>query len=309
MKASAEEIEKIKPGFVLQEGPPLLTVAYVYNKTKNYIIYEVKETGQITYKTAENFPDNTYSIALKLDKVETYLDSDRLLWSKYRNTMADIYYLCLEENKDTKLAEQMLDQIIPELELSIFGYSKIYYLIPCVITVAFFVLTCLFCRSYNYYITEYPKMHVVDEQILFVLYIVTFAALGGLFSVAINIDKHQEKISSRVKWGIHSFTGVFRILIAMLSGLTLYVLLNSKIIEIGFQKTSKGDYGHFIYYALAIVAGFSQTFIPNLMRKVEDTVDKPDTTTTATATATTTAITTTNTTNTDTTGTTNTDNP
>jgi hypothetical protein len=294
MKASAEEIENIKPGFVLRSDLPPLTVAYVYNKTKNYVIYEIKETGQITYKTAENFPDNTYSIALKLDKVETYLDSDQLLWNKYRNTMADIYYLCLEADKDTKLAEQMLDQIIPELELSIFGYSKIYYLIPCVATVAFFVLTCLFCRSYNCFISEYPKMHVVDEQILFVLYVVTFAALGGLFSVAINIDKHQEKISSRVKWGIHSFAGVFRILIAMLSGLTLYVLLNSKIIEIGFQKTRTGDYGHFIYYALAIVAGFSQTFIPNLMRKVEDTVDKPDSTTT---TATTTATATTSTTN------------
>lgn len=272
MKESVEEIESIKPGYSIETADGTRTVAYIYNKTPNYVIFEIKETGVITYKTAANFPDNTHSIALKLDKVETYLDSDRKLWNKYRNTMADVYFLCLSEDKETKLAEQLLDSIMPELELHIFGYSKIYYLIPCLITVTFFVLLSLAFSSYNHLVkVKTFDSHYINVQVLLVLHIVTFGGIGGLFSIAVNIDKHQEKISSRVKWGAHSFAGVFRILIAMLSGLILYVILQSNLITLGFQKNACSEYENFVYYAFAILAGFSQNFVPNLMRKVETT--------------------------------------
>lgn len=279
MKESVEEIDNIKPGYTIQTADGPRTVAYIYNKTSNYVIFEIKETGVITYKTAPNFPDNTHSIALKLDRVETYLDSDRILWNKYRNTMADVYFLCLEDAKDTKLAEQLLDVILPELELQIFGYSKIYYLIPCVVTVVFFALIALSCSSYNRLILRgHIHWEYINTQFLLILHIITFGGIGGLFSIAVNIDKHQEKISSRVKWGAHSFAGVFRILIAMLSGIILYVILQSNVISIGFERNVYGEYKNYIYYTFAILAGFSQNFVPNLIRKVENDTLVPPTT-------------------------------
>lgn len=281
MKESYDDLDQIKTNFKMPTADGERTVAYVFNKTNGYVIYEIRETGQISYKTVNGYPDNTSTIALKLDKVESYLDSDRLLWSKYRNTMADVYYTCLEPGKQTKVAEDLLDAIIPELELQIYGYSKIYYLIPCAFTVFIAVLISVIVKSYNSLaFNHFTSMPFIDVEILSIIYTVTFGGIGGLFSVAIGIDKHQEKISSRVKWGAHSFAGVFRILIAMLSGLILFIILRSKIISFGFVKNSVGDYESHIYYVLALVAGFSQNFIPNLIRKVEDTVapDKPDTT-------------------------------
>lgn len=278
MKESYEEIEKIKPGYKIENGRGPLTVAYVYNKTPQYVIYEILETGQITYKTAPDFPDDTYSIALKLDKVESYLDHDPVLWAKYRNTMADVYFLCLEKDKDTKLAEKLLDSIIPELELEIFGASKIMYLKPCVIVVIAMAVAAITLHSCNYFILQhhYFGFQGMDPQFLFVFYIIVFGSIGGLFSIAINIDKHQEKISSRVQGGMHRYAGLFRILISMLSAVILYVLLQSKFIVIGIKDPDK-DYSTYMYYAFAILAGFSQNFVPNLIRKAEDdsTKQKP----------------------------------
>lgn len=77
MKESYNEIDLIVPGYKLVSGEIERTVLYIYSRTSDFVIYELKETGQITYKTAPAFEDNTYKIALKLDKVEAYLGEDK----------------------------------------------------------------------------------------------------------------------------------------------------------------------------------------------------------------------------------------
>jgi hypothetical protein len=96
----------------------------------------------------------------------------------------------------------------------------------------------------------------------------TFGGVGGLLSVAINIDKHEDKIS-RIKWQ-RVFAGVFRMLIAMLSGIIMYILLKANIVG-GIKNFENSPY---LYYALAIIAGFSQNLIPNLANKGEELIAK-----------------------------------
>ncbi len=59
-------------------------------------------------------------------------------------------------------------------------------------------------------------------------------------------------------------------LIAMLSGIIMYILLKANIVG-GLKNFNENSYLH---YALAIIAGFSQKLIPNLANKGEELVTK-----------------------------------
>lgn len=267
MKDSYDEIHLITPGYKFGTDDYVRTVLYVYFKTGNYVIYEVKETGQITYKTSPDFEDNTYKIALKLDKVEAYLGEDKAKWFEYKNTMADIYSLYLSnQTEKITIAEELLETVISEIDYN--KFSKLYYLLPCLVAVLVTCLASAGIKSYNYTAVNNKWGYVIDGNFQIILYMMTFGGIGGLLSVAINIDKHDDKIS-RIKWQ-RVFAGVFRMLIAMLSGIIMYILLNAKIVG-GLDEFSKSPY---LYYALAIIAGFSQNLIPNLANKGEELVTK-----------------------------------
>jgi hypothetical protein len=267
MKDSYDEIHLISPGYKFGTDDYVRTVLYVYFKTGNYVIYEVKETGQITYKTSPEFEDNTYKIALKLDKVEAYLGEDKAKWYEYKNTMADIYALYLSnQTEKIEIAEELLDTVISEIDYN--KFSKLYYLLPCLVSVLLCCFISALVKSYNYSAINNQWKCVIDDNFRIILFMMTFGGVGGLLSVAINIDKHEDKIS-RIKWQ-RVFAGVFRMLIAMLSGIIMYILLKANIVG-GIKNFENSPY---LYYALAIIAGFSQNLIPNLANKGEELIAK-----------------------------------
>jgi hypothetical protein len=270
MKESYDNIKDIAVGFEFEKGR---TVLHVFNRTDDYVIFEIKETGQITYRTTSSFPDNTGQIDLLLDKVEYYLDdsigkyyiwnklvSHKNLWNEYRNTMADVYFLCLDAKEgNIETAKGLLNSIAPELEENTYSHSKLYYLLPCLFAVSIAVWVSLCCKHHTIHL---------DPESKHMIYMITFGGIGGLFSVAININKHQEKVNRLI--GAHVLAGVFRMLIAMMSGLIIYVFFKSKLIAIGNGvATGNEAYDHFANYMVAIVAGFSESLVPNLIRKTE----------------------------------------
>ncbi len=275
MKESCENLKEITLGFQIEKGR---TVAHVFNRTDDYVIFEIKETGQITYRTTPSFPDNTGQLALLLDKVEYYLDdsigknilwnklvSHKNLWNEYRNTMADVYFLCLDTKEgNVEIAKGLLNSIAPDLEENTYSHSKIYYLIPCILAVSIAVWVSMACKHH--------AIHL-DPESKHMIYMITFGSIGGLFSVAININKHQEKVNRL--FGAHVIAGFFRMLIAMMSGLIIYVFFKSKLIAIG-SSIAGGDASadHFATYMVAILAGFSESLIPNLIRKTEAPLDE-----------------------------------
>ena len=163
-----------------------------------------------------------------------------------------------------EIAKGLLNSIAPELEENTYSHSKLYYLLPCIVAVAMAVYISFCC-----------KHHIIhlDPESKHMIYMITFGGIGGLFSVAININKHQEKVNRL--FGAHVLAGFFRMLIAMMSGLIIYVFFKSDLIAIGSSiKTGKDSSSdHFATYMVAIVAGFSESLIPNLIRKTENTVD------------------------------------
>jgi hypothetical protein len=118
-------------------------------------------------------------------------------------------------------------------------------------------------KTYNY--KHSAAFSSIDYHVVTLFYMMTFGAIGGLLSIAIYIDKHEEKFSRFMIQRVYA--GLFRILIAMLSGLIIYILFRSDLI-VGFNDQSN----NFLKYALAIISGFSQNLVPNLANKSEGKV-------------------------------------
>ena len=256
-----EDLAGIITGLILQEDPKK-TVLYIIHKNPEYVVYEIKETGQITYKTSSTFVDHTYEIAMKLDKVESFLGENPTLWLEYKNTMADIYLLYLSNSKEKQeAAKKLLEQVASEIQYN--KYSKVYYLLPCLVAVTLMCILSMVFKTYNY--THSPSFYSVDYHVVTLIYMMTFGAIGGLLSIAIYIDKHEEKFSRFMIQRVYA--GLFRILIAMLSGLIIYILFRSDLVT-GFTEGSN----NFLKYALAIISGFSQNLVPNLANKSDQKI-------------------------------------
>ncbi|HSC38559.1 MAG TPA: hypothetical protein VLD19_11820, partial [Chitinophagaceae bacterium] len=66
-----------------------------------------------------------------------------------------------------------------------------------------------------------------------------------------------------------------RIFISMLSGIIVYALIQSDFL-LGFLKKEGNNQIIYIYYVLAVVSGFSETFIPDVLGGVEKKATKAD---------------------------------
>jgi hypothetical protein len=91
-------------------------------------------------------------------------------------------------------------------------------------------------------------------------------AMGGFLSVAIGIRKLDVDPETRL-W-VNAYYGLNRLAIAIVSAVVLYFLIKGKLLlEPLFPGTSVQE--AFAIYALAVAAGFSETFIPNIFRSTE----------------------------------------
>jgi hypothetical protein len=92
-------------------------------------------------------------------------------------------------------------------------------------------------------------------------------AAGGFLSVALGIRKLD--IDPDTRWWVNSYYGLIRLTIAIVSAVILYFLVKGKLVlQPLFPEASAHEM--FALYALAVAAGFSETFIPNILRRAEE---------------------------------------
>ena len=92
------------------------------------------------------------------------------------------------------------------------------------------------------------------------LKIMTFGAIGGILSVSLNVWKLEIDLDASRNFNFAA--GISRIFIAIAAGIVTYYAIKAKLILGTLQDN---DYGT---YVAIIVAGFSESFIPNIIRKI-----------------------------------------
>ena len=154
---------------------------------------------------------------------------------------------------ETERAEEICDKILERIESYKSNLGRFYYLLSCLVIVAISIIIS--------FVIERCK---ILPEIIPHFFIMTYASIGGFISVAKNIKKINIDSSA---FGWYQFAyGTTRILIAMFSGLIMFVLIKSELILSVFNNTDN----IYVVYLLAIVAGFSESFIPNLLTKIEN---------------------------------------
>jgi hypothetical protein len=88
----------------------------------------------------------------------------------------------------------------------------------------------------------------------------TFGAIGGFLSVSIGL--HKLRIDPDTDWKINAVAGASRIVIAIIGSIFVYLAIVSKLV-LGNLSLADSEAG---LYAISLAAGFSETFVPNILR-------------------------------------------
>ncbi len=113
-------------------------------------------------------------------------------------------------------------------------------------------------KNYEFFFGKF-----IYQKIIILFYIACFGSIGGFLSISINIKKI--KFNPHEKKRTYILNSIIRMSIAVVAGLVSYILLKSNFINGIIEK----NINNYTYYSIAILSGFSEKFIPNLLNKVE----------------------------------------
>ena len=108
-----------------------------------------------------------------------------------------------------------------------------------------------------------------NQGLILFLYSAVFSTFGGLLSVSINLNNvFIEKALDEFMYAIY---GSQRLLFSILGGFAVVVLVKSKMV---FGELMSSDKNLYALMAICYLSGFSETLIPNSLKKIEGKVDK-----------------------------------
>lgn len=232
----------------------------IFSSHREFLIYRTRGSHAVTfyyYDIGTNYKENFSKISEKAALLKSCV-SNKYTNIKFKSRIALAYREALVGNLDCsiKIIEKIIDEAHPFRK----NLARIIYLISCfcavLITISFSVIQDTIINSD--YLIPYTK-------------IMLFGSLGGFISVSISL-RRLDLDYDFYNWS-QSVYGLFRIVISIISAIIAYVLLKS-----GFIFSNINSDNYFMYYAVAVFAGFSETWIPNTLKKIESENSKEETT-------------------------------
>ncbi len=227
------------------------TITTLYAAKSDFLIFEGDKSGEVTVATDDpQLRKQVSEISPWILVITGYLEKE-----KEKRKFVDQIGLAYTEaiSGDIENAKKICDKIIQRIEGYKLNIGRFYYLLSCLSVVVSTLIISYFLKKYKFIPEIIPHF-----------YMMTYASIGGFLSVAKDIKKVQIE-SSEFGW-FQFFYGSIRILTTMFSGLIVYILIQSKLIFPVLMENGNG-------YAIAIIAflsGFSETFLPNLLKQVEN---------------------------------------
>lgn len=232
----------------------------IYYKNPNYVIFGIRDgkgspSMGIEYLTVNDDKFNTYAISVQLNRLNYWLEDSAANCSNYNETIADAIALCFRNKENEAIG--VLAQLESEVKNEVFKWSKFVYLQS-------YLLYMLIVIAAIYIF--HPTNSVLAKMI-------ALGAIGGLFSIARSIDEYQVEIKG-YKNILKTLFGPFlvgvwvRLTVACVGAATSYIVIKSNIIQI----SGVTDGNTYFMYALGLVSGFSQNFVPSLLTKFETNI-------------------------------------
>lgn len=233
----------------------IISKIYVRSEGK-YLIYKCNKIDDIFFDGNDSVKASYANIHGKVATIFGRFHSEFKNHPQFIDQIVFAIVECIDGNKEEAF------KILDNLEKRILYFKKckgrIFYLLGGLCLVIFNIIVTLYFKFYR------PELCSQFEQSFIVLSVITSGSLGGFLSISININKF--KIDSDSGLLNNMAAGLIRIAISMICSFFIYYVLKSEIIlGIINDLSSVNDF----MIALGFISGFSETFVPNIINKVE----------------------------------------
>ena len=237
------------------------TIKKVFYATGQYIIYQVEGRDNLLYDTGNNESDLEiiYECMIKFSrKLVRPIDKQR-----FRHKLATTIHIALKGKK--QLAEKMCKEIVEEIDeyTKILRNGRVTYLLT--VTIA----TILIWSGTLSTELVFPIGDTLTEERGF-LGAALFSLTGGFFSIVIGLYQIDFYFEKRIL--VFVLTSVSRIMISIFSGVVLYVMIKSNL-ALGFLADTESS-NPYVILVFATLAGFSESFIPNVLNNIQKNSEK-----------------------------------
>lgn len=242
-------LQNLKPGDKIEHG---WTIKKIYCASKDYLIFTTENGLRAKYK--ENKPElnSNFKQILGLYSEISALQTGSFQKNESLN-LRIARTISYAFDGDIEKSDTILRDIKKELIKLRHIKSVTNYIFTCLIAFILNVLAAIIC-----FYKLYPPLLKLSE----IIYVSSFGSLGALLSVLISIRKLKMDIESPLY--INIVWGGVRILIGMAASIIAYVLIRADLI-LGTINSSDNN---FLIYSLCTLAGFSEKYIPNILKGI-----------------------------------------
>lgn len=226
-------------------------VTDIYTKDEDLIIYERLGTGMIVNAKPELEKNLQKSLA-EFGKMNLQLN--RREQKRFGIRISNAYRLALHGRTEEPI--EMIKSVNAKvLQLRKNNFRLIYLL-------GAFLVTLILAMVGVYNVQENPNWQLTN-----VYRILIFSSIGGFFSVLLG---YKSIITDLPEEGLRSYfwNGVSRILISMLAGVVGYELVLGGFLFSNFKDNPNA------LNCILIIAGFTETFIPGILKKTSKEVKR-----------------------------------
>ena len=227
-------------------------ITRIYIKNPNHLIYETNNSGDIGMMMKNPSRYNWTAISPYTARISTLLNSKREKKAFLPN-LAKAYHDFFADNTEAAIALfRVMEQDIIRHKRVV---GKLNYLLTCLAVVG---LMSLIGGLYHFlgWQSFYPELRTY-------IAIAILGSFGGFLSVSIRINQLQLDLEAGSF--LPRITALTRMFMAILSSLIALIVIRSNLI-FGVLNESTNPY---VVYTLAVLAGFSESFIPNVLSRVE----------------------------------------
>jgi hypothetical protein len=242
-----------KVGWRVDGGPK---IKRIYVKTAEYVIYGTKR-GVKYYIADEHLPKDKRIYFKRLLEIGPELDKVISLQPKSVKSVESINKqvarsMCQGfEDKIEAAKDLLVDAKERLIRLRCLQGRLHYFFSAFVLALAPFAFL-LSIKFFNFF-SGIPGIEIYAK-------IMTFGALGGFLSVSLNVWQLEIDLDATRRFNFAA--GCSRIFISIAAAIFVYYAIKAKLI---LGTLEENDFGT---YVAAIVAGFSESFVPNIIGKI-----------------------------------------
>lgn len=261
-KEPTEKIQSIKKGAIDQSANKIVNVLASGNE---YSIYEIEtDIPENRLRVLiDGFDEASENILIeKFNYVkQNYITAKSLLYrssnynlmkNRVAHSLATIFTSNIQD--PNKIFTDLIEEIRKEYKTIL--WRKTVFLLPCYLF--------LLILGVNFLINSYHSNYLGSEIITNLLKFITATCIGAVFSITSTSNKIRFEVEPNTLYYI--LIGVERLILAILSGIILFIAIRTKIL---FSETINTNI--YLTLFLGFISGFSETFIPNLLnKKIQD---------------------------------------